>query len=348
MKLALIAFTAQGAALAAALRQRLTAAGHLCQTYARPQHCLAELLPWEGGLGDWAARWWPVCQGLIFIGACGIAVRAIAPLVRDKLADPAVVVVDEGGHFAISLLSGHVGGANALTEEVAQAVGATPVISTATDVNRLFAVDSWAVRQNVAILDRLAAKAVSAALLHGEPVGWVSDWPLAEPLPPGIYAEQERPAQVGISLSWRQDHLPFATTLRLAPRLVVLGIGCRKGIATERIAAAVDQALAEWQIAPQGVQKVCSIDLKAQEPGLLAFCRQRGWPLECFSGEQLRQAQGEFTPSPFVKSVTGVENVCERAAVWGSGQGRLLFPKTSRAGVTVAAAVMDWRVHFGY
>ena len=122
-------------------------------------------------LADWRRMAWEQAEGLVFVGAVGIAVRSIAPLLRSKTTDPAVVVVDEAGQFAISLVSGHMGGANQLARQVASCLDATPVVTTATDVNGKFAVDVFAVKNGLAIGSMRRAKEISAAILAGRPVG---------------------------------------------------------------------------------------------------------------------------------------------------------------------------------
>ena len=341
MKLAMAAFTARGAALGRRLAAALAAEGEEC-TLSVPARLAAELdLPAMDSLADWTARAFARADGLIFVGACGIAVRAIAPHVKDKFTDPAVVAVDEAGRWAVPLLSGHVGGANDLARRIAALTGGQAAVSTATDVNGLFAVDQWAARQGFAMEDRAAAKAVSAALLAGEKVGFASDFPVDGPLPRGV---TEGEASMGFSVTAKTDPLPFETGLRLVPRVLRLGIGCRRGTTEEAIAAAVDAALAEHGFSPKAVAGVGTIDLKKDEAGLLAFCARRGWPLTCYSPAELLRAEGDFTPSDFVKGVTGVDNVCERAAVLGGG--RLVIPKRAADGVTVAAALLPLRLTF--
>lgn len=286
----------------------------------------------------------PVFQwadAMIFVSAAGIAVRAIAPHVRDKRTDPAVLSVDELAGFVIPLLSGHIGGANALSVRLAAALGAKAAVSTATDVHGKFSVDAWAAEQNLFIDSMRAAKAVSAAILERD-VPLSSDFPIVSALPPGVAAGES--GGVGICVSYRRKS-PFATTLLLAPKVVRLGIGCRKGTQAGAIAELVDELLEKYRIHPAAVKTAATIDLKKDEPGLLAFCQERGWPLACYSAEELRAAPGVFTPSDFVRSVTGVDNVCERAAAVHGEQ--LIIKKTAGRGVTAAAAVEHWEVRFG-
>lgn len=280
-------------------------------------------------------------DALIFVGACGIAVRAVAPHAAAKTSDPAVVVADERGSFVISLLSGHMGGANDLARRLAASLGAVPVITTATDVNGRFSVDSWAKKQGLVIDSMATAKRFSAAILRGDlPV--CSDLPLEGALPPGLYAGDE--GELGVCVSWRERR-PFGETLLLIPRVLHLGIGCRRGTEASDIRAAVDRVFAENGLRPEAVRAVASIDVKSDEAGLLAFAASLGAETEFYSAEELRAVPGDFTPSEFVKQTVGVDNVCERAAVKSAG-GKLIVKKTGGGGVTVAVAAEDRRIRF--
>lgn len=299
----LISFTGRGQSLAETLAKALDGQAVRCN---------------QGQtLDGWTRAHFQTGNALVFVGAAGIAVRAIAPYVKSKTTDPAVVVVDEAGRFAIPLLSGHLGGANELAGQIAAVCGGVPVVTTATDVNGVFAVDQWAKRQNCAVLNPEKIKSVSGALLAGGRVELCSPWPVAGEPPEGV-------------------------SLRLMPKIAVLGVGCKRGTPQE----ALEAAFAALPVHPASFCKVCSIDLKQNEPGLLAFCRAHGLELETFSAAGLQGAPGEFSPSEFVERVTGVDNVCERAAVLGSG-GALLLKKRAGDGVTMAVAVKpftpNWR-----
>ena len=327
MSRAYLAFTAKGEALA---------------------HRLAEALPGSvsrcGGdvtLKGWTTEHFAQDEALIFVGAVGIAVRAIAPHCRSKATDPAVVVVDEGGNFAVPLLSGHLGGANALARALAKACGAVPVITTATDVNGLFAVDLWAKAQNCAVLEPERIKHVSGALLAGQTVRYWSPWPVAGEAPAGVKkADAPEAADFALTLT------PQGGALHLVPRIGVLGVGCRRGTTAQQLEEAFAAFCAASGLSPAAVCAAASIDLKKDEPGLAAFCKAHGWPITFYPADELRAVPGQFTPSAFVASVTGVDNVCERSAVKASG-GMLLLPKTAGGGVTLALAVRpfapDWR-----
>ena len=149
---------------------------------------------------------------------------------------------------------------------------------------------------------------------------------------------------MGISISVYRDE-PFERTLRLIPKALHLGIGCRKGTPMETIREAVDEVLKAHNIDRRAIKCAASIDLKAEESGLLAFCQEWKLPVTFYSAEELKAIPGDFIPSAFVQSITGVDNVCERAALIGAE--KLIVKKTARNGVTVALAEEHWEVHFG-
>ena len=281
------------------------------------------------------------CPGSVSRCGLGIAVRAIAPHCQSKATDPAVVVLDECGRFAVPLLSGHLGGANDLACRLAAACGAVPVITTATDANGLFAVDEWAKKQNCAVWETPRIKFVSGALLAGKTVRYASPWAIAGTPPAGV-AEAEEPSGADFALTMT----PQGNALHLIPRIGVLGVGCKRGTTAVQLEAAFAAFCADTNLAPVGITAAASIDLKQNEPGLLELCRSHGWPVSFYSAAQLRAVPGAFSASRFVQGVTGVDNVCERAAVLASG-GTLLLPKYAHTGVTFAAAVRpfapDWR-----
>lgn len=327
MNIRLISFSDRGEALANRLAEGLAGEAARC---GRPLT-----------LDAWTRQSFLQADGLIFVGAAGIAVRAIAPYVRSKTRDPAVVVVDETGRFAISLLSGHLGGANALAQRAARLCGATPVITTATDRNGVFAVDSWARVQGCAVQDPHRIKHISARLLSSGTIRVRSPWTIGGPLPGGVQLTQDEEPDVLLTIN-RTDR----DALKVIPRIAVLGVGCRKDTSQAAIEGAFRAICAEANLYEAAVGLVCSIDRKAEEPGLLAFCRAHGLPFETYSAEQLRQAAGDFSTSAFVQETIGVDNVCERSAVLGSG-GTLYVKKHAGNGVTMAVALRpfhpDWR-----
>lgn len=337
--IAVISLTERGRGLSRRIQEQLN--GHEIRRFCFTKHTDAYAETYDD-LAVLTARIFPEYDALIFVCACGIAVRMIAPHLRDKQTDPAVIAMDDRGRFAIPLLSGHLGGANALAEKIAETVGAQAVITTATDIGGLFSPDSFAAANGLIIADMNAAKQIAAAVLNGERIGLQSDYPYRN-LPPELCICDD--AEYGIVISDVMTAPPYPVTLHLIPKNIVVGIGCRKNASADKIAEIVNAAFAEYQLDPARICKAASIDLKANEAGLLRFCAQLGINLETFSANELMQISGVFSHSDFAEKVTGADNICERSAVLCSG-GTLVICKNARDGVTVAAAEMPIEIDF--
>ena len=338
MTVSLIAFSKNGAAMMDAIARYLSDRGEtVLDTY-----LLHEKSGAQPSLREWTKHAF-CADALVFVGACGIAVRAIAPFIKDKLEDPPVISVDERGQFVIPLLSGHVGGANAFAVTVAKAIGGTPVITTATDVQGKFAVDVWAKNCGLRLCEQQYAKELSAALLGGRTVGVSSDFLIDGSLPDGMIAADS--GDLGLCISWDTQVQSFRHTLHAVPQTVTVGVGCRRNVSAEVFELVVLDCLRQNHIAIEAVASLATIDLKSDEPCIRAFCEKYRLPFVTASAQTLAAVEGEFTASAFVGKVTGVDNVCERAAVLAGGDA-LLFRKQSRDAVTVAASSPDWRARF--
>ena len=294
-------------------------------------------------------------DAIVFVTASGIAVRSVAEHLTHKSKDPAIVCMDEYGKHVISLVSGHAGGANALTQMLADVMWATPVITTATDVEGRFSVDDYARKHNLVVTDWAKAKAISAEVLAtgAKPV-WVDE-------ATGSQEEEKNACEIckvqkstGIDgcesrvdgcenrvdgcesrvdgceneidvqklqigshqvVITPQDVSVDAQTLQLIPRCIVAGVGCKKGTSVDKIEHAVQDAFAKAGLRMEALCAVASIDLKKTEVGLLEFCETWKVPLKTYAAEELRAVPGIYSASEFVSGVTGVDNVCERSAV---------------------------------
>lgn len=327
------------------------------------------------GVMEWTAEHFNKTDAIIYVGAAGIAVRAIAPHLRDKTTDPAVIVMDEAALHVIPILSGHLGGANELARRIAGVTGSDCVITTATDVNDIFAVDEWAVRQNCLLTDPKKIVKISGALLSGREISVSSRWKIEGDRPENVviagpsagdnddvsdddpdnarYDAVFQSAPVGqadIVVDIKDLRLAGRNRpLQLVPRICVLGIGCRRGIPAEDLEEGVRQFLDEAGIHIGAVAAAATIDLKKDEQGLIRMCSDLGWEMLTYSGEELRSVEGDFASSDFVRSVTGVDNVCERSAVLASGAKKAAIGKTVYRGIrtglemTLALAVREYR-----
>jgi cobalt-precorrin 5A hydrolase len=282
----------------------------------------------------------------IFIMATGIVVRMIAPFIQNKAEDPAVVVVDDRGRHAISLLAGHLGGANALTCKVAAMIQADPVISTATDVNAKPAIDVLAKERKLTIENPSAVKIVNMALLTGRPI-CVYD-PLnavRDDIPGAVAADEARLSKweangdcaAAIYVGDRQVGLA-ANVLILRPATLVAGIGCNRHTSREEIEALLHETFRKHHLAESSLERIATIDLKADETGLIKLAEALQVPIDFFSRQALNGVQGIRTPSARVEKHIGVKSVCEAAAILASRMGPLVVPKQTSANVTVAVA----------
>ncbi len=292
-------------------------------------------------------------RALICIMASGIVVRELAPLLRSKHSDPAVVVVDELGRHAISLLSGHLGGANALAQRVAQVLGGTAVITTASDSQGTLALDLLGAEWGWQIEHADSLTAASAALVNGDPVGvWQEAgetgwWP--DPAPNNLrrHATLEelvaaRPA-VGLLITPRRlpadvfEALPIMVLYR--PRCLVVGVGCNRGTPAAEITAAIDETLTAAGLMSTAVRCVATVEDKRNEPGLLAACADRGWPLRFAPRDRLAAVSNLPNPSSAAQKALGIWGVAEPAALVVAGARELLVEKCRFANVTVAVAL---------
>ena len=321
------AFTDRGEETALALSRAL------CASYTRIR----------GNLGEWTEKHFRERRALLFVGAAGIAVRAIAPFVRSKTLDPAVLCMDEEGQFVLPILSGHLGGANELARKIASLTGASAVITTASDRRGIFSCDSWAKKQNLHLLNPEKIVDLQSALLRGETIWVACPFEIRGNVPKGLRLTRsgddpkgERCGGFGMVIDIYQSACRDMA-LHLVPQIVTLGIGCRKGTEPEAIEKAFQSFLEETGIREESIFRIATIDLKKEEEGLLRFARRHHLPLAFFSASDLEAVPGSFEESAFVREVTGAGNVCERAAAAGSG-GALIIRKHRYEGVTMAAS----------
>lgn len=289
-------------------------------------------------------------EGLLYIMASGIAVRAIAPYVVSKASDPAVLVMDECGKHCISLLSGHLGGANAWCREAAAAAGADPVITTATDMHGRVAPDEAARLLHMRVEPLDALKLVNSAIAEGSSFLWMVD-PAADGagsiikrltalgIAPVLYHEYAKMDGVAAAAVVSEKNLSLPMPhVYLRPKNLFVGIGCKRGTPEELIAEAFYGAVKKAGAYPYQVKSLASVDVKKDERGLLDFADHMGLPLHFYSAEELRKV-GEVRHvdiSLFVEKTIGVGNVCETAAHREALRGRTLLKKTKFESVTAA------------
>ena len=343
MKIYMISFTGRGRELGCRLERTLSGEHEIHGTFKRE---------YEGSLQEWTKEAFERGDGIIFIGAAGIAVRAIAGFVYSKTRDPAVLVMDEAGEYVIPLLSGHIGGANALAREISEKLGSRAVITTATDINEVFAVDVWAKSRGYEIENPENIKYISAALLEGKEAGFISDMQeeaeslFGGKIPEGIVVNDCSP-EAGIVLSPLLKK-PFKHTLNLVPVCLFLGCGSRKAAGEETLLELLRDNFKD-KISIKAIAEIATLDIKKGEHSIdrLGEYLQREiyyYPAAALKG--LEEYGEELAHSDFVEKTVGVDNVCERSALlcaldkggYARGDVSLIIGKCKGEGVTLAVA----------
>ncbi|MEE4264055.1 MAG: cobalt-precorrin 5A hydrolase [Desulfobacteraceae bacterium] len=295
-------------------------------------------------------------SGHIFIMSTGIVVRVLAPLIQSKTSDPAVVVADDLGINAISLLSGHIGGANELTYKIAHILKANPVITTATDINGVPAIDVLAIQKDLVIENPDAIKTVNMAFLKKETIL------LHDPF--NFLTNSLLDTESGSCKRFMYDinkvsqisyynnkiiiyiddviaELPSGALI-LRPPTLVAGIGCNRDTDAREISAHLAEVLESQGLASSSLKCLASIEVKNNEAGLIEVSESIGKPLVFFTREELNRVKGIKNPSTVVEKHVGVKSVCEAAAILASRDGTLIVPKASTQNVTVAIARINF------
>lgn len=300
----------------------------------------------DGFLKELIARIFAGYDGFIFIMATGIVVRVIAPFIKGKDVDPAVVVMDEAGRFVISLLSGHLGGANELAREVAGCIGATPVITTATDVCGKLCAEDLARELEGEIENVRMIKNVNAAFLHDEPVAINIPSEKRDTLKSSgnfvFYDSLEDLLGSGyttlVAVTNRLKHGIEEGCLVIRPRNLVVGVGCNRNTSADEIEEAVFKVLRDNGLSQKSIRNLASIDAKGDEAGLLGFAKKHDLTIDFFTKEELEKVDFVTAPSRHVMEAVGVGGVCEPAAMLSAKGSMLLVPKVKSGNVTVAVA----------
>ncbi|MFI3238322.1 MAG: cobalamin biosynthesis protein [Lachnospiraceae bacterium] len=335
MKISIISFSNQGDLLAEQIK-----AGLCAEQVVIAKGFGTEKVP----VKTWVKKQFEESDAMIFVGAMGICVRMIAPFIQSKVTDPCVVVLDEKGSFCISVLSGHIGGGNDFTNRIAQLVQATPVITTATDVNDIFAIDSFATKKGYKIKNTHCIKNISAKLLKGEDVYIYSDFPV-ENVPKNIQVT----VREGMLDRLYDAYITYQSIANQDALIVVVqaltvGVGCRKDKESSIVNSFFEEVLQEANMDIDAVAKVGSIDIKSEEVAIWDIVTRCKASVEFFTKEVLNEQTGTVSSSEFVLKTVGTDCVCERSAV--ALGGALVVPKKSYDGVTIAVGLVEKKIDF--
>jgi precorrin-4 C11-methyltransferase len=340
------AITAAGAEVA----RRIAAALPGARVHLPARLATASDVAEEGSARAVVARLMGEAGGVVLVMATGAAVRLAAPHLEDKLRDPSVVAVDDRARFAVPLAGAHAGGGNELARHVASAIGATAVVTTASDGRAWPALDDLAAHRGWRVEDPRQLAHAGAALLDGDPVALLQDcgeplesagtWPPSLRRVADLSGLQDATWRAAIVVSDRSVDGRDGWLL-LRPPSLVLGVGCEAGVSREELVATIDTALRDAQLSPLSVGVVATLDRKITEPALQRLCEERGWALRGYDAAALRNVDVP-TPSAVVDAAVGTPSVSEAAALREAGtDGALVLAKQVRGRVTVAIARRD-------
>ncbi len=373
---AIIALTATGAKLAFHIAPSIEDAVVFV-----PQRLQNHVSPVPGLKVEYFSEWEPIFSRafrqfsyIVCIMAAGIVVRTLASLLVSKYQDPAVVVTDEKGRYVISLLSGHIGGGNALAHRVAAITRGQAVITTATDVHEKPALDLLAQKMGAKPEPLMQVKKISRMLVENQTVNLYSNLPLVISVTRGFqycgwpWGTMLRPQdhtmlfQRGEALTVKENSIKepaviishqivhrqgLTSCIRLVPQNLVMGIGCRRGVELDQLQTAIQQVIAQYHLSPASISALATIDFKTGEPGLQLMAQKMELPLIGVSKDQIMALEGTYTPSHWVYENIGVGGVCEPAALIVASRGYLMVPKQKIGPVTISIAMakswwLDW------
>jgi len=278
-------------------------------------------------------------DGHVFIMSTGIVVRMISKHLQNKAMDPAVVVVDDSGRFAISLLSGHLGGANALAKSVADVIGGIPVITTATDVNHLPSIDMIAKKQNLVIENPSAIKYVNMAILLNQSIYLDDPYKLITD-EISVFLDNTQTIDRETPIVVVDDRVADTSTntLLLRPKSLAVGIGCNRETPLTEIREFLFEVCKEQRLSLSSIGRIATIDIKKDEAGILELSKALGVPIIFYNNKTLNQVDSIQNPSNYAKKYTGAKSVCEAAAILAADTGDLIVSKKKTRNVTIAIA----------
>jgi len=355
---AIVAITKHGVELARKLHTKFSHADlYYMSKFERGDEEARNIQMFEGSVRMLLPALFQSYQGIILIISLGAVVRMIAPILKDKKTDPGVVVIDDKGENVISVLSGHLGGANELTREVAAALGARPIITTASDVQKTIPVDLFGRRFGWQWESADKLTPVSASVVNEEKVAVIQEsgernwWMHDTPMPSNIHlfnsieealaAEPHAALVVTHRLLKEEEEIILRNGVLYRPKVIVLGMGCNRGTSSEEIESVIQETLQELNMSIKSVKALCTIDLKKDEEGLLAVVKKYGWEFQTYTPEQLNEMKIE-DPSETVYKFTGAYGVSEPAAKRYIGKNELELVKKKSGNVTISVGILDF------
>jgi cobalt-precorrin 5A hydrolase len=352
-KIAIVAITKHGAKLGGRLKS-LLGRGDLFVSSKFRSEVKGEANFFELSLRELVADIWPRYDALVFFVSLGAVIRIIAPHIKDKHIDPAVITIDDNANFIISVLSGHVGGANELTEDIAGLLESTSVITTASDVGKTIPVDILGREFGWILEGEENVTKVSAAVINGERIGLFQDagernwWKRKTPIPENIRIYNSldtmfsKGCEAYLIITDRVLNESYSSILQKAvlyrPKSLVLGIGCDRGVSADEVEELVVSTLGGNSLSLKSVKSIATIDNRKKEEGINEFAEKYNFSVQYFTKDELNQITDVPNPSVMAMKYVGVIGVAEPASILGSGWGELIVPKVKSKMTTLAVA----------
>ena len=332
MKIACLSFTHKGKELGDKLKTLSEKGKYLFHHYSNDEI--------EGGIKSRLDYIWKEYNGLVFISSTGIAIRMINSYIKNKTMDPAIVVIDDCGRFSISLLSGHLGGANELSNWIAKAIDAMPVITTASDNRGIEAIDIFAKKNNYYMDNMKLVTKITGIMVNGKTLGFYSEdnktinYPNIVTVKDLNNIPSEIEGLVIVSSENQQIENINIPYIYLRPRNINIGIGCRKGVDGKRIIESVKSAMKELNLSENSIQAIGTVEVKKDEEGIIEAAKYFNCPIKIFAIEEIKEVEDKFEKSQFVKDTIGVYSVSEPSAYLLGG--KLIKEKSKYNGITIS------------
>lgn len=328
MKIAVFSFTQKGGELGDTLIQMTN---HEIKHYKNREV--------SGGIKSLIERAMENYKSIVFISSTGIAIRFITPYIKHKTKDPAIISIDDLGRFTISLLSGHLGGANKLTKEIANYIDSIPVITTASDIRGFEALDLFIRENDYYIEDKTNLTKIMAMMVNEKKIGFFSedieliDYPHLKIIK-DINSIEDVEALILISSKKMVNLNLKIPYILLRPKNINIGIGCKKGISHTRIIQAIERELDDLKLSNKSIKEMATVEIKKDEDGIIAASKYYNCPLKIFTIEELKEVEDKFEGSDFVKKTIGVSCVSEPCAYLLGGE--MLSSKSKHNGITIS------------
>ncbi|MBQ8085506.1 MAG: cobalamin biosynthesis protein [Lachnospiraceae bacterium] len=343
MRVCILSFSIKGCILSDKIELYLEEEGHEVSSYASEKIAAMAGKQPIAQLEASTAKVFYESDAIIFVGSCETAIRAVAPFIRSRVTDPAVVVVDELGQSVVSLLSGQLITSNELAYSIADQVGATPVITNGAGKGGVFSVEAFAKKNHLYVVESVLAREISADLLYGNPVGFECDYYIEGSVPDSLGGDN---IESGIFVSTDLLSNPFRNTLHLVPKNIIIGLVCSPGTRASDIEHFMYSNLEKYHIPVSRVGRICSLHALDEEAGITEVADSMNIKYQTYSDDTLLELEGNYSEDDPVGDIFNVDHASERCALRGSHGGKLIIKTQLTNGISMAAAVKKLTIRF--